>query len=99
MLIFLFLHQTTVPGGIGQKMKRVDLVGCVLFTASLTTFLYGLTTGGVQYEWSSFRIILPMILGVAGLVVFGWYEAKWCQEPMIDRRLFVNWDLIASVSP
>ncbi len=84
IFVVLFLNQAKIPGGIVGKLARFDWIGSVLFTASATSFLFGLTTGGVMYEWSSFRVLLPLILGPLGLVGFGLYEFYVASEPIIN---------------
>ncbi|KAK1636046.1 major facilitator superfamily transporter [Colletotrichum phormii] len=96
VMIFFFLKQAKVPGQIGTKLKRVDWLGSFLFTAGSTSFLFGISTGGVMYEWTSFRCLLPMILGVFVLVAFGIWELKFAQEPMIDKGIFSNWTMVAN---
>lgn len=93
-LVVLFLHQAKIPGGIVAKTLRFDWVGSVLFTASSTAFLYGLSTGGVSNPWSSYRVLLPLILGPVGIVAFGFYEFRVASEPIINRRIFNNRDMI-----
>lgn len=94
--VVLFLHQSAIPGHIVQKLGRFDWIGSALFTASSTAFLFGLTTGGVMYEWGSWRVLLPLIIGPLGLVAFGFYEFRIAKEPIIDRGIFNNWDIIVT---
>jgi MFS family permease len=96
LFVVLFLHQAKIPGGIPAKLRRFDWLGSFLFTAGTATFLFGLTTGGVMYDWASFRVILPLILGVAIIVAFAFYEVKWAVEPLINREIFANRDLIVA---
>jgi len=96
VFVVLFLNQAKIPGGIPAKLRRFDWVGSVLFTASATAFLFGLTTGGVMYEWSSFRVLLPLIIGPVGLIGFGYYELNVAAEPLIHSGIFNNWDMIAT---
>lgn len=96
VFVVLFLHQTKVPGDIMSKLKRFDWLGSVLFTVSSTGFLFGLTTGGVMYEWSSWRVLLPLIIGPFGLVAFAYWEFRFASEPIIHKGVFNNWDMIAS---
>ncbi len=91
--VVLFLHQAKIPGGILQKLGRFDWVGSVLFTAASTAFLYGLTTGGVSNPWSSYRVLVPLIIGPAAILVFGVYEFYVASEPIIDRRILSNRDM------
>jgi MFS family permease len=94
--VILFLHQTKIPGGVGQKLRRFDYVGSFLFTASMTTLLYGISTGGVMNPWGSYQVLLPLLLGPVGLVLFGCYEWRFASEPIIIGGLFRNWDMISS---
>ncbi|KAB5549862.1 major facilitator superfamily transporter [Coniochaeta sp. 2T2.1] len=94
--VILFLHQAKIPGGINRKLRRFDWTGSVLFTASMTAFLYGVSTGGVSSPWSSYKVLLPLLLGPVGLVIFAVYEWKYATEPIIIKGLFANWDMLNS---
>ncbi|KAK0618060.1 major facilitator superfamily domain-containing protein [Bombardia bombarda] len=96
VFVVFFLHQAEIPGGICQKLGRFDYFGSALFTASMTAFLFGLTTGGVMYEWASYQVLVPLLVGPAGLVVFMYYEFNYAAVPIINRRIFNNWDIVAS---
>jgi hypothetical protein len=53
----------------------------------------GLTWGGVRYPWLSGRVLLPLVVGLIGLVVFIIYEIYFCKPPVVSpfagtRRLF-----------
>ncbi|KAB5578466.1 major facilitator superfamily transporter [Coniochaeta sp. 2T2.1] len=94
--VILFLHQAKIPGGINRKLRRFDWAGSVLFTASMTAFLYGVSTGGVSSPWSSYKVLLPLLLGPVGLVIFAVYEWRYATEPIIIKGLFANWDMLNS---
>ncbi|KAK1980811.1 major facilitator superfamily transporter [Colletotrichum cereale] len=96
VMISFFLKQVGVPGEIGTKLKRFDWLGSFLFTAGSTSFLFGISTGGVMYEWSSFRCLLPLLMGVFIIVGFGFWELKFAKEPLIDRGIFNNWTMVAN---
>ncbi|KAK3319205.1 major facilitator superfamily transporter multidrug resistance [Apodospora peruviana] len=96
VFVVLFLNQAKIPGHILEKLGRFDWLGCFLFTASSTGFLFGLTTGGVMYDWGSWRVLLPLIIGPIGLAVFGYWEVKFAREPIIHRGIFNNRDLIVT---
>lgn len=58
---------------LGQKLKQTDWIGAVLFLGGTTSFLVGLSWGGVQYTWASAQTLAPIIIGLACVVVFvGW---------------------------
>ncbi|EPE05429.1 mfs transporter [Ophiostoma piceae UAMH 11346] len=92
--VVLFLHQAKIPGGIVQKLGRFDWIGSILFTAASTSFLYGLTTGGVSHPWGSYQVLLPLIIGPIAIIVFGYYEFHWAEEPIINKRIFNNRDML-----
>ncbi|KAK2747461.1 MFS multidrug transporter [Colletotrichum kahawae] len=96
VMIFFFLKQAKIPGDIAGKLGRFDWLGSFLFTAGSTSFLFGISTGGVMYEWKSFRSLLPLVLGVFILVAFGAWELRFAKEPMIDKGIFNNWTMVAN---
>ncbi|KAF3357517.1 hypothetical protein VdG1_03305 [Verticillium dahliae VDG1] len=78
----------------GQWLSILSAI--FLFTAGSTILLFGISTGGVMYDWGSFRTLLPLILGILTLPVFAYWELHWAKEPVIDRGIFRNWTMIAN---
>jgi hypothetical protein len=66
----------------------VDYGGTVLFVASLTSFLIPLTWAGLEYPWSSWNTITPLVIGIIGLMIFGLYEYYVAKDPMIPCSVF-----------
>ncbi|KAH9214651.1 major facilitator superfamily domain-containing protein [Leptodontidium sp. 2 PMI_412] len=93
-LVFLFAFlqvQYTKESTLVQKMKRIDWLGNAILLPSLIAILIALTDAGTKAPWSSWRIIVPLALGFAGLVGFQVYESsKFCVEPTVPPRLFSN---------
>jgi hypothetical protein len=58
--------------------------------ASTTSLLFGITVGGAIYDWTSFRTLLPLILGAAGLFVFVIIEVYTPTEPMVPLKVFLS---------
>lgn len=91
VVIFIFLRTNHKADTIHNKFKRVDLGGNALLVASVVAVLIALTWGGTQYEWSSWRTPLPLILGFVGIGTFLWIEStNWIAEPTMPFRLFSN---------
>lgn len=86
--IWLFLTLKTDTSSIKEKLKRVDVLGIVVFVASSTSFLFGLTAGGVLFPWKSANVIVPLVLGIIGMVVFWAIEEYLVKEPMMPMRVF-----------
>lgn len=87
------LPHSSFPTANSRSFVRL-FVGLIsgngLVIGSTTSIILALTYGGVQYPWGSARILVPLILGVAGLVGFLYYEAAYAKEPTIPIHLFRN---------
>ncbi|KAK3681226.1 MFS multidrug transporter [Podospora appendiculata] len=97
ILVPIFLRLNRTPGSIAHRLARVDWVGSVLFVAASTSLLMPLTWGGVMYSWSSWQTLLPLLLGIFGLVGFGFYEAYVPAEPIFKVGLLRNYNLAYSL--
>lgn len=75
-------------GSIWAKLRAFDWTGSVIFVAATTSLLIPITWGGIMYEWSSWRTLVPLLLGVFGLVSFVIYSVRFSSEPLIRRSLF-----------
>lgn len=78
------------PGRLASKLLGFDWVGAFLLTASTTSFLMPVSWGGVMFAWSSFRTLVPLILGICGLFVFVMYEIYIAKTPLVPLRIFSN---------
>lgn len=56
----------------------------------MISLLFGLITGGVKYPWSSWRVILPIILGASGWILFHLQQHFFASNPTVPTRLFGN---------
>ena len=92
-----FMKLNLIPGSIAQKLKRVDWLGNAIFIAATTSFLIPLTWGGVQYPWDSWHTLVPLLIGVAGLVGFIVYESNVAVEPTIRLSLFGSYNMAYSL--
>ncbi|KAI1264479.1 major facilitator superfamily domain-containing protein, partial [Xylariaceae sp. FL1019] len=72
-----------------RKLGQLDVLGNVIFVPSMISLLFGLVTGAIQYPWSSFRVILPLVVGVVGWVGFH-VQQHFVANPMVPKRLFSN---------
>ncbi|KIW06855.1 uncharacterized protein PV09_02531 [Verruconis gallopava] len=72
----------------GTKLARVDWIGGFLFISSSTSLLIAISWGGTQEPWSSWRTIVPLVLGAFGLVATGLFETYLAKEPIFGRNIF-----------
>ncbi|KAI6086018.1 putative MFS transporter [Hypoxylon rubiginosum] len=91
LLVTLFLQQAQIPGHIIEKLRKFDWLGSVLFSVSTAGFLFGITTGGVMFPWSSYQAIIPLIVGFLGMVFFLFWEFSYASQPIVDKRIFNTW--------
>lgn len=72
---------------VWDRIRRIDVVVNRLLVASTVSILIALTWAGSLYAWSSFRVVVPLILGLVGLVGFFWVEDTCIPRPL---RMHVN---------
>ncbi|KAJ5714429.1 uncharacterized protein N7483_011610 [Penicillium malachiteum] len=89
-LIPVFFHLERAPVSVRESLAKVDYFGCVISIASLTSFLIPITWGGSMYSWDSWHTLVPLILGIAGMIGFVVYEAYFPTQPLIPTYLFNN---------
>lgn len=73
---------------VKERLMRLDWGGMILFLASSCAFLIGITWGGAQYAWSSWRTLEPIILGLVGLVLTVLWERFMTSRPFLRLSLF-----------
>lgn len=79
-----------------EKLLRVDWIGGFLFISSLTSFLMGISWAGVQFPWSSFRTITPIVAGAVGVLLSLLWESYGARQPFLRRSLFYSSSAIAA---
>ncbi|KOS17777.1 putative MFS-type transporter [Escovopsis weberi] len=98
VLVIFLLNMNTRSGNPMAAQRRIDVVGNVLFIASTIAFLFGLIYGGVKYPWDSWHVLVPLILGIAGIIAFcAWEASPWCVEPALPKQLVGNRTSVAAL--
>lgn len=98
-LVIAFFCVKLVPPerkGLLEKMRMMDWVGSFFFTAFLTVFLVAVTNGGVGHPWSSWRTIVPLVIGITGLIVTITYEHFYAKYPFLPREIFPNFSAVCT---
>jgi MFS family permease len=85
LAILAFMHVKTGS----SKVKQIDYLGSFIFIPSMISILLGLVMGGIQHPWSSWRIIVPLVLGGIGWIVFH-IQQSFATTPSVPIRLFSN---------
>ena len=87
VVLCLRLRSMELDNSLVTSLKRLDWIGMNLSVVGITIFVIPLSWAGALYPWASWRTILPMLLGVAILIVFVIYEA-YPAAPIVPHRLF-----------
>ena len=88
ILLFLRVEHKANPSW-RQALSRVDLLGNAIFIPAFISIFFGLIMGGSRFPWTSWRIILPLVLGILGWILFHIHQASSiCKEPSMPPRLF-----------
>ena len=93
----VFIHPgrvSTAP--LAEKLGRVDWVGAVLFVSGLTSFLVGLSWGGVQYPWTSPATKGPIAAGMVGVAVFLAWQIYRGENSLLPLTLFRSVSSVAA---
>ncbi|EAS30387.3 MFS drug efflux pump [Coccidioides immitis RS] len=70
-----------------EIIRNIDFIGGILSIAGVIIFLAGLQWGGYQYQWASAHVLAPLIIGLALLVAFVFWEVYGAEHPILPRRL------------
>ncbi|MFD0317908.1 MFS transporter [Streptomyces flavalbus] len=73
---------------MARDSRRLDTVGAVTATGGLVAVVYGLLQAA-DHSWGSGRVLLPLLGGVALLLLMVAWEAR-TPDPMIPLRFFTN---------
>ncbi|BGP57469.1 hypothetical protein JCM8202_002026 [Rhodotorula sphaerocarpa] len=95
-LVSFFLDVKAPKTTLREKIDRMDYAN-VIFVAGVTALVLGLTWGGSTYSWSSFRVLVPLILGIFGILAFVVLELRYVAYPTVpfaalkDRTTLVGY--------
>lgn len=74
-----------------QKVKQIDWIGNFVLIGAMIAILIALSWADTVYAWSDWHILVPFLVGFAGLFAFHAFEAtRFCRVPTIPGRLFRN---------
>lgn len=92
ILLFLFLRVKWDRSHTAyEKLRRLDYIGNGILIASTVSILIALTWADVLYTWESWHILVPLLVGVGGMVLFVVFESlPFVAEPVMPLRLFNN---------
>ncbi|KIM94657.1 hypothetical protein OIDMADRAFT_45606 [Oidiodendron maius Zn] len=84
-----FLRLKPININFEKRISSLDYKGLLLFALGATAVVLPLSWSGSLYPWSSWKSIVPLVIGLIVLVVFGFHESK-PGEVMMPLRIFDN---------
>jgi len=91
VLTFIFLRIKAPETTLEEKLEQMDWWN-FLFVAAATSTILGLTWGGATYAWSSYQVLVPLIVGIIGMVAFVAIERKYVKHPTVPFDILVHRD-------
>ncbi|KAF2268644.1 MFS general substrate transporter, partial [Lojkania enalia] len=91
ILLYIFFNVKHKRTTFKESLGRFDWVGSFLVITATISVIFALTYAGARYPWSSWRVIVPLVLGLLGLVGFhSWEASPWVTDPLLPPHLFGN---------
>lgn len=91
LVILLVLNTNYRKDLVKERLLQIDVIGNVLLVAATVSILFALTYGGARYSWSSWHVLVPLLLGFAGYGLFILFEAsKFVKRPVVPLRIFAH---------
>lgn len=100
LVFFLYIPSTALthrPRTFKEKLSQFDLIGTVLFSASVICILFALQWGGVTYQWANVRILTLFTLSAILLVTFVFVQIWKGDSAMVPGRVIKNRSLLAAM--
>lgn len=89
VLAFFFLRIKDLELEFRKRLERIDWIGILLFGTGGTCLALPLSWANSLFPWSSWRTLLPFIIGLVFLCILAWYERKPA-EPVFPYRIFAT---------
>ncbi|KAI9776759.1 MAG: hypothetical protein M1839_009403 [Geoglossum umbratile] len=93
VLLILFLQvKYNKEKTFADKLTQIDWLGNAIFIAAVGSVLIALSWAGAVHPWSSYQVIVPLVVGMAGLVGFIFFEAspRLAPQPTMPFHLLSN---------
>lgn len=89
-LVTLLLAAIVFPGDQPTPSESFDVLGMLLLSPGLATFLYGVSVVPARGTVTDRHVWIPAALGLALIVGFVLHAGYRAEHPLIDLRLFTN---------
>ncbi|KAJ7101026.1 MFS general substrate transporter, partial [Mycena crocata] len=90
VVVACFLNVKTPRENLATKLMQVDWLGNAFIISSTCSCMLGLSWAGIAFPWSSPQVLVPLSVGLAGLVWSVYYESRWPTKPTIPLLVLSN---------
>ncbi len=96
-VVSLFFHPKQRGGGsVVNRLKRLDLIGCLIFIPGIFMFLLALLTGGETGIWNSPTVIGLFVGSGVTLTLFALWERHQGDDAMIPGAVVLRRSIICT---
>jgi MFS family permease len=88
LIVIFIMPFPWVKGSLMSKLKRIDVLGVLTLSVSIILFVLSTTWGGKHYAWSSYQVLIPLILTFIALIAFIYIEVRVAVEPLLPPKMF-----------
>ncbi|KAL7929270.1 MFS general substrate transporter [Trichoderma chlorosporum] len=90
VLLFFFLRVNYDRStSLATRVSGLDWPGNFVFVGASSSVLIALSWAGVKYPWSSYQVLVPLIIGMISLGgFFGLEGTRFVSNPMMPLRFF-----------
>lgn len=90
--IVIFFLDLSAGKSIGDEnlisvLRKLDVLGTAIFVPAFTLLLLALQWGGNKYNWSDWRVILPLCIFAALFTVFVWHQSRLGEHATVPFRI------------
>ncbi|VBA43744.1 putative transport protein HsrA [Mycobacterium innocens] len=89
-LVAFTLAALVFPKDQPAPTETFDLVGVLLLSPGLATFLFGVSSIPGRGSVTDRYVAVPVIVGLMLVALFGWHAWHRADHPLLDLRLFTN---------
>ncbi|CAK3821149.1 related to multidrug transporter [Lecanosticta acicola] len=87
VLVFLRLRSVVGDESPWQRLRGLDWIGMLGFSGAIISLVLALGCAGELYPWDAWETLFPLLLGVALLLAFAFYE-RYPTSPIVPHRIY-----------
>ncbi|GAA6050530.1 hypothetical protein JCM3770_005585 [Rhodotorula araucariae] len=90
IITFLFMKLKGPEGEMRDKLRKMDWIGNLIFIPSISILILGIVWGGETHPWRSAPVIVTIVCGALGLVLWFYVEKHWVKYPTVPFDAMMN---------